>query len=679
MNHRTTTRTAARSPPCNSKPALVVPVSPPLAPRTLRGCGWLGKEEDLQSRSVDLRCSATATKRGQEQLATYKPEPTASLALPSTVRYLFVVPEYRTEFGQSLKVRPLGSGEVRMRCQKGRSHHAPPALGTQVVGSCQELGGWDATKAPSLKWYDGHRWQLDIMLPRMSFEFKVGISEAFFDCDLILSSSLSTTQIIMTHGSFTRWEQGTNRVVQVLMDVREAIDTFLISCPSRRRRQADMDNMKGGSGTPVEIIVRVKCFFNETENTQLALMLPRDKIEGEASSSPTQGRYLSIMITLNAEAFEIGRATLEMLEHRLNKLKQRLQKEGTNDTVRICCLAQFILYIAKCLVPVIAPLQPLSPKDPSHSCHVLLTKVGDPSKQLELNAMFGAVAGHSSSVSQLGQLLEVPQDAQEDMSMTAAAVGDDDFVPVPIGRVPVAPRVESGDGSAGHSSASVSTLAKLAALSFLPPGSVTSELLLAQGRSEDDDDVPSFISAQGYYDSIPRKKAEQKAPPAAALKAASAASAEDRAFERARASAARVAAARAAAVASAQGSAAEVAAGLRRDSCSSEESSEVASIDYDRITKLAKQEEAARLLDSAAERMKRFFEAHRAGTSAGAQATDDVDAAGSEKVKELTALMAEAEVAWERAHELEQQDLPEAEASNIVDFRRTPSAQERAR
>ena len=61
------------------------------------------------------------------------------------VRYLFIVPEYVTDFGQQLK----------------------------VVGSFPELGGWDARTAPSMSWCEGHRWQLDVMLPSQPFEFKV--------------------------------------------------------------------------------------------------------------------------------------------------------------------------------------------------------------------------------------------------------------------------------------------------------------------------------------------------------------------------------------------------------------------------------------------------------------------------------------------------------------------------
>ena len=60
-------------------------------------------------------------------------------------RYRFVVPQYVTSFGQSLK----------------------------VVGSLPELGGWDAAKAPAMFWKDGHVWALELLLPPATFEFKV--------------------------------------------------------------------------------------------------------------------------------------------------------------------------------------------------------------------------------------------------------------------------------------------------------------------------------------------------------------------------------------------------------------------------------------------------------------------------------------------------------------------------
>ena len=64
-----------------------------------------------------------------------------------TVRYLFVVPEYVTDFGEQLK----------------------------VVGSFPELGAWDTMASPTMTWCQGHRWQLDVTLPSRPFEFKVGI------------------------------------------------------------------------------------------------------------------------------------------------------------------------------------------------------------------------------------------------------------------------------------------------------------------------------------------------------------------------------------------------------------------------------------------------------------------------------------------------------------------------
>lgn len=86
------------------------------------------------------------------------------------LRYRFVVPQYVTSFGQSLK----------------------------VVGSLPELGAWDAAKAPAMFWRDGHVWALELLLPPATFEFKVVVFE----------------------GLNTRWEGGNNRVVQAGEDDR---------------------------------------------------------------------------------------------------------------------------------------------------------------------------------------------------------------------------------------------------------------------------------------------------------------------------------------------------------------------------------------------------------------------------------------------------------------------------
>ena len=73
------------------------------------------------------------------------PKPQLITTMQPAVRYLFIVPEYVTDFGQQLK----------------------------VVGSFPELGSWDARAAPSMSWREGHSWQLDVMLPSQPFEFKV--------------------------------------------------------------------------------------------------------------------------------------------------------------------------------------------------------------------------------------------------------------------------------------------------------------------------------------------------------------------------------------------------------------------------------------------------------------------------------------------------------------------------
>lgn len=43
----------------------------------------------------------------------------------------------------------------------------------QCCGNLRELGSWDAAAAPTLTWREGHRWELILLLPYSSFEFKV--------------------------------------------------------------------------------------------------------------------------------------------------------------------------------------------------------------------------------------------------------------------------------------------------------------------------------------------------------------------------------------------------------------------------------------------------------------------------------------------------------------------------
>lgn len=105
-----------------------------------------------------------------------------------------------------------------------------------------------------MQWCAGHRWKLEVTLPKTPFEFKVrGVNGllVFVRClpqaarrsgaqracirpfrrfthlhvatplkgtlknKTIHDASLPGTQVVMMHGSFVRWEQGVNRVVQV--------------------------------------------------------------------------------------------------------------------------------------------------------------------------------------------------------------------------------------------------------------------------------------------------------------------------------------------------------------------------------------------------------------------------------------------------------------------------------
>lgn len=106
-----------------------------------------------------------------------------------------------------------------------------------------------------MQWCAGHRWKLEVTLPKTPFEFKVrglndllaifaypklsgarGLSvhapkalrnsrhshvatphcmKGTFKNKTFHDASLPGTQVLMMHGSFVRWEQGVNRVVQV--------------------------------------------------------------------------------------------------------------------------------------------------------------------------------------------------------------------------------------------------------------------------------------------------------------------------------------------------------------------------------------------------------------------------------------------------------------------------------
>jgi hypothetical protein len=107
------------------------------------------------------------------------------------VRYHIVVPEYRSEYGQVLKVsrqkirRRVGafSGAASAHPSPSSSFGSLPHLAPlrsllclrfpQCCGNLRELGSWDAAAAPALTWREGHRWELVLLLPHSPFEFKV--------------------------------------------------------------------------------------------------------------------------------------------------------------------------------------------------------------------------------------------------------------------------------------------------------------------------------------------------------------------------------------------------------------------------------------------------------------------------------------------------------------------------
>eukprot|EP00798_Chlamydomonas_sp_ICE-L_P025455 gene25455-11113_t len=96
-----------------------------------------------------------------------------------------------------------------------------------VVGSIPELGSWEVVKAPKMLWEEGHRWVLEAVLPKQTFEFKVVVTDG---------------------GHNERWEQASNRVIEVA----EEQDLLM----------------------PADIFVQVSCCFDYTTETSMDLVVP---------------------------------------------------------------------------------------------------------------------------------------------------------------------------------------------------------------------------------------------------------------------------------------------------------------------------------------------------------------------------------------------------------------------
>eukprot|EP00798_Chlamydomonas_sp_ICE-L_P026314 gene26314-17408_t len=90
-----------------------------------------------------------------------------ALTTNETVGYRFLIPEFVTKPGEDL----------------------------WIVGSLPELGGWELDGGMKMTWGEGHKWLLELRLPRMPFEFKV--------------------VVVDESGGFQRWEQAANRAVNV--------------------------------------------------------------------------------------------------------------------------------------------------------------------------------------------------------------------------------------------------------------------------------------------------------------------------------------------------------------------------------------------------------------------------------------------------------------------------------
>ncbi|EFN52713.1 hypothetical protein CHLNCDRAFT_54374 [Chlorella variabilis] len=108
----------------------------------------------------------------------------------------------------------------------------------RLVGSCAEMGGWDAKSAPSLDWQEGNNWVAELALPPGEHLFKL---------------------VIMRSDGEQQWEDGNNRELPVAVAAAPA-------------------------GSPA---LRATCHFGDTTDMNLAELAPKAAMAEASATLPT--------------------------------------------------------------------------------------------------------------------------------------------------------------------------------------------------------------------------------------------------------------------------------------------------------------------------------------------------------------------------------------------------------
>lgn len=78
----------------------------------------------------------------------------------------------------------------------------------RIVGNTEELGNWNAYKAPRMAWSEGNYWNLDVKLPA-KFEYKYVVFDE------------RAQQAV-------RWEEGPNRTMRAKVDPNEPLCSVFV-------------------------------------------------------------------------------------------------------------------------------------------------------------------------------------------------------------------------------------------------------------------------------------------------------------------------------------------------------------------------------------------------------------------------------------------------------------------
>ena len=108
----------------------------------------------------------------------------------------------------------------------------------RVVGSCPELGGWDAQQAPALEWGEGDTWAAALALPPGQHAFKL---------------------VVMRQDGSTVWEEGDNRSLAVA----------------------------AAAGAPA---LRAVCRFGDTGATEASVDVPEPEAAAQVGQGGAAGR-----------------------------------------------------------------------------------------------------------------------------------------------------------------------------------------------------------------------------------------------------------------------------------------------------------------------------------------------------------------------------------------------------